>query len=103
MRTRTRYRPTAPCEECGGRVIVALAPAEDDEPGLLPGQTHVGLDFCTNRDCASNHLRGLTRVGGNEYECTVCGLKLSGLISVTFDHRRQHIEHGELDLTAPDA
>jgi hypothetical protein len=78
------------CEDCGGHVIVGLEPVSPGEDDLEPGQTQQRVDFCTNPDCSSNHLRGLNRVGVNHYICTVCRAELSGPIQTVFGHRQTH-------------
>jgi hypothetical protein len=88
-----RVQPTAPCEDCGGMVIVGPEPLghDDNWDGLLSGQTEQLVDFCTNLDCPSNHaLRGLTRVEVNRYICIACGVELKGPMSSVFAHRRTH-------------
>lgn len=55
------------------------------------GLTAAASDWCTNLDCPSNHvLRGLTRVGVNDYICTVCGEALRTPMSAVRAHRATH-------------
>ena len=82
-----------PCEDCGGLVVSGLepfAPGDDPEMGA-EGLRAAGSEWCANLDCPSNHvLRGLTRVGVNDYICTVCGEALRTPMSEVFAHRRTH-------------
>lgn len=82
-----------PCEDCGGVVVVGVERiAMGDEPELdVTEVTEVGSEWCTNLDCPSNHVqRGLTRVGVNDYICTVCDESLRTPMSEVFAHRRTH-------------
>jgi hypothetical protein len=82
-----------PCEDCGGLVLSGLEPfAPGDDPELeAEGLTAAGSEWCTNLDCPSNHvLRGLTRVGVNDYICTVCGEALRAPMSAVRAHRAMH-------------
>ena len=82
-----------PCEDCGGVVVSGLEPvAPDEDPELAAeGLSVVESDWCTNLDCPSNHiLRGLTRVGVNDYICTVCGEALRTPMSAVRAHRATH-------------
>ena len=81
-----------PCEDCGGLVVSGLEPfAPGDDPALeAEGLTVAGSDWCTNLDCPSNHIRGLARVGVNDYICTVCGEALRTPFSAVRAHRATH-------------
>jgi hypothetical protein len=82
-----------PCEDCGGLVVSGLEPfAPSDDPTLeAEGLTAARSEWCTNLDCPSNHvLRGLTRVGVNDYICTVCGEALRTPISAVRAHGATH-------------
>ena len=82
-----------PCEDCGGLVVSGLEPfAPGDDPELeAECLTAARSEWCTNLDCPSNHvLRGLTRVGVNDYICTVCGEALRTPMSAVRAHRATH-------------
>lgn len=82
-----------PCEDCGGLVVSGLEPlAGDDDPELdAEGLPAVRSEWCTNLDCPSNHvLKGLTRVGVNDYICMVCGEALRTPMSAVRAHRATH-------------
>lgn len=82
-----------PCEDCGGLVVSGLeAFAPGDDPELdAEGSTTAWSEWCTNLDCPSNHvLRGLTRVGVNDYICAVCGEALRTPMSAVLAHRAAH-------------
>ncbi|GAB3025482.1 hypothetical protein GCM10011376_11550 [Nocardioides flavus (ex Wang et al. 2016)] len=82
-----------PCEDCGGTVISGpepFAPGDDPEPEA-DGRSKAWSDWCTNLECSSNHvLSGLTRVGVNDYVCTVCGTSLRTPMSAVLAHRATH-------------
>lgn len=85
--------PDRPCDDCGGVVVSGHEPTTAaDKPELAAaGETVVGSEWCTNLGCPSNHvLRGLTRVGVNDYLCEECGEALRTPISLVFAHRRTH-------------
>ena len=82
-----------PCEDCGGLVVAGQEPVTaEDEPELVAkGIFTVGSEWCTNLECPSNYgLRGLHRVGVNDYLCLDCSMALSTPISVVVAHRRAH-------------
>lgn len=82
-----------PCEECGTTLESGIEPnsPRDDLEAWQAGETEVGVDWCPNLGCPSNHvLRDLARVGVNRYVCTVCGAVLTGPMSQVFDHRQTH-------------
>jgi hypothetical protein len=82
-----------PCDECGTILESGTEPnsPQDDLEAWQEGQTEIGVDWCPNLDCPSNHvLSSLTRGGMNRYVCTVCGTELTGPMSRIFGHRRTH-------------
>ena len=82
-----------PCEDCGGLVVFGLEPfAPGDDPELeSEGLTAARSEWCTNLDCPSNHvLKRLTRVGVNDYVCTVCREALRTPMSAVRAHRATH-------------
>lgn len=82
-----------PCEDCGGLVVSGIEPfAPGDDLELeAEGLTAAGSEWCTSLECASNQvLDGLTRVGVNDYICTVCGEALRTPFSAVRAHRRTH-------------
>lgn len=82
-----------PCEECGTPLESGVEPnsPQDDVEAWQAGETEIGVDWCRNLDCPSNHvLKGLTRLGLNRYVCTVCGIELTGPMSAIFAHARTH-------------
>jgi hypothetical protein len=83
-----------PCEDCRGLVVVGMEPAEPEDHGgsrVVDGVPMNECDWCTNLDCPSNHaLRGLHRVGVNQYVCSGCDRTLTGTMMSIFAHRRTH-------------
>ena len=83
-----------PCEDCGGLVVSGLEPfAPGDDPEIeTEGLTAAWSEWCTNLDCPTNHvLRGLTRVGVNDYICTIFrGEVLRTPMSAIRAHRATH-------------
>ena len=84
-----------PCEDCGGLVVEGLEPVDPaDEVGdvvVVHGLAMVGSDWCTNLDCPSNHaVRGLHRVGVNQYACKTCSESLTGPVMSILAHLRAH-------------
>ncbi len=74
-------------------VVAGLVPitAADDPELAATGVSVVGSEWCTNLDCPSNHaVRGLWRLGVNDYTCNVCGEALRTPMSEVFAHRRTH-------------
>lgn len=63
-----------------------------DDPELdAEGLAVQGSEWCMNFDCTSNHVvRGLRRVGVNDYICNICGEALRTPMSAVFAHRRTH-------------
>lgn len=81
------------CEECGAILESGVEPnsPQDDREAWEAGETEIGVDWCPNLACPSNHvLQGLARVGVNCYVCTVCARELTGPMSQLFAHRRTH-------------
>lgn len=62
------------------------------EPELAAtGVWTAASEWCTNLACPSNHvLRGLTRVGVNDYICEWCDEALRTPMAFVFAHRRAH-------------
>ena len=56
-------------------VVAGLEPFAVDDLELTPTEVpEAASEWCTNLDCPSNHaVRGLWRVGVNDYRCKVCG------------------------------
>jgi len=85
-----------PCEDCGAVVLTGQEPVTagaEHEP-VAAGKRTVGSEWCTNLDCPSNHLRGLWRVGVNDYVCEQCGAALRTPMEQVFAHRRTHRDTG---------
>jgi hypothetical protein len=81
------------CEDCGGLVVSGLEPfaPSEDPTSEAEGLTAARSEWCTNLDCPSNHvLGGLTRVGVNDYICTVCNEALRIPMSAVRAHRATH-------------
>lgn len=63
----------------------------EEEPELVSdGIWTAGSEWCTNLECPSNHLKGLHRVGVNDYVCLDCAETLRTPIGQVFAHRRDH-------------
>lgn len=73
------------CEDCGSQVVSGLEPFDDEADA--GGRS----EWCTNLECSSNHvLRGLHRLGVNEYLCLECNEVLRTPMSQVFAHLRAH-------------